>query len=189
MAVVVLPCLGIEASGQIGHGFVYIRWKGQTNVKAWKKPHDPQTQWQARDRTYLMAAGHVTHFIQHSSQLAGEIRGAQPVAVPWQGWFVGHMIGTGNVNIEESLVAWDTAANTVTWQSVAGSLRIRDQHHHKALIDPITAGECVFISARATFRLGMAATTIDAQDMSEAQIISYVDCFAPESGDYIVPLP
>ena len=189
MAIVVLPCLGIEAAGQIAHGFVYLRWKGQTHVKAWKKPTDPKSQWQARDRTYFSAAGHVCKFIYTWSQLAAELRGAAPGNMPWSSYFIGQMIGTGNVDIEESLTAWDTAANTVTWQSVAGSLRVRDQLHPRAEIDAITGGEIVFISARAVFRMGLAATTIDAQDMSAAQIVSYVDLFDCQYEEFVIPPP
>lgn len=187
MAKVTLPCLGIEASGKIGQGFVYLRWKGETHVKAWKKPKDPQSAMQTRDRTYFSAAGHLTKFVTNFSVLAAQIRGAKTTMVPWQGYFVGQMIGVNNLDIEASLLAWDTAANTVTWQSVAGSLGVNGQLHPKAQIDEITAGEIVFISARAVYRMGMEATTIDAQDMSAAQIMSYVDTFAAPTSEWKLP--
>jgi len=95
----------------------------------------------------------------------------------WQAHYIGKIVGANAAAIEASLTAWDTAANSADWNSVALSLRVQPQLHPQAEIDEITAGEIVFLGARAAYRMGLDLAPVDAQDMTTGQIESFVAGF------------
>jgi len=182
MAQVVLPFLGVQGWGKFGHAAIYTRWGSKTTVKPWKKPHDPKSPKQCRDRTYLMAASGFTSYVAISSLLAAQIREVCCPDVPWQAYFIGWMIGYWNHAIEESLTAWDTAGNQEAFNSVAGKMGLGDKKHPGAEIDPITGGEVVFIAARAAYRMELPIAPIDAQDMSFDQVDAFHESLGAGSG-------
>lgn len=178
MAKVTLPCLGIEAAGKVGQGFVFLRWKGNTHVKAWKKPRNPKSTLQTRDRTYLMAAGHFVRFTASNSELAFAVQDAAGPEMPWNSYLIGQIIGPGNEVIDDALLAWDEAENAETWTSEAELLGMQDQKHPNAVIDTITKGEILFLGANAAYNMGLSWAPALPAEMTDEQIGDFVEAMA-----------
>jgi len=177
MAKVIMPGLGVSAHGTVGKCFVYEDWKGITRLRKWVRPKNPKSAGQTKARTYFMAASHLMGKISTDGDLASAVKAVMPVEVAWQAHYIGKIVGANAAAIEASLTAWDTAANSADWNSVALSLRVQPQLHPQAEIDEITAGEIVFLGARAAYRMGLDLAPVDAQDMTTGQIESFVAGF------------
>ena len=178
MAQVILPFLSVEAWGKFGNGVVYERWKGVTRTRRWVKPRNPKSTSQAEVRTYFMAASHLIRVVDAGSVVALELVAKCPRDVAWQAFFIGAMIGDEAQAIKDSLTAWDTAGNQADFNSCAASLGLEEKRHSKAEIDAITAGEVLFIGARAAYRLGATLAPVDAQDMSTGELEAFVGGFS-----------
>lgn len=190
MARVVLPLLGVEARGAIGKAIVYMpighATDGLTSVRVWTKPTNPQSETQGDVRLRTKAVGYgVGKMYRNPStnptlfcDLITQIKAETPAGQIWNAFFVKTVFGPAFVDIDASLTAWDTAANTVHWQSVAASMGMVDQDVSYASIAPITAAEVLFVHARAAYDLGLALAPDDAQLLTNAEIETFCDGYA-----------
>jgi len=181
MARVVLPLLGVEATGKLGNAIVYMpighAKDGLTSVRMWTKPSNPQSESQGDVRLKMKAVGHGVTKIVNDASLQVQIKAKTPAGQIWNAFFVGTALGSALADIDASLVAWDTAVNTTDWQSAAASLGLIDQDITYASIAPITAGEVLFVHARAAYDLLISLAPYDAQLLSTADIISFADAY------------
>ena len=185
MARVVLPLLGVEATGKLGNAMVYMpiphAKDGLTSVRKWLKPKNPQSEDQGDVRLRTKAIGYGLSFIgvgkPPACTLITQIKAVTPAGQIWNAYFLKQCFGDAFANIDASLTAWDTATNSADWTSVAASLGLVDKDIAYASIDPITAGEIVFVHARAAYDLGLAIAPADAQDMSTAQIEAFAAAY------------
>lgn len=181
MARVVLPLLGVEARGKIGNALVYMpiphAKNGLTSVRVWTVPKNPQSESQGDVRLKCKAIGYGIGFITNNQTLATQVKAATPATQIWNAYYMKQVFGDSFANLDASLTAWDTAANSVGWDSVAASLGLVDQDISYASIDPITAGEIVFCLARAAYDLELAIAPQDAQTMTSDNIASFAAAF------------
>lgn len=181
MARVVMPLLGVEATGQIGKALVYMpighARDGLTSVRVWTKPSNPQSEAQGDARLKVKAVGYGVSFIVDAGELQTELAAATPAGNIWNAFFVKTALGSAFADIDASLTAWDTAANTVDWESVAASLGVSDRDITYASIAPITAGEIIFVHARAAYDLSLSIAPADAQDMSAGEVKSFAEAY------------
>lgn len=177
MAKVVLPLLSMEARGKIGDSIVFfpLPHSDQCVVRRWLKPTNPQSEDQGDVRLKVKAAGYGLSFITNTATLATQIKAVTPADQIWNAYFVKTILGDAMQAIDASLTAWDTAANSAGWTSVANSLGILDCDITYASIDPITKGEVLFVQARAAYDLELAIAPNDAQSLSTDDIVSFAN--------------
>lgn len=177
MARVVLPLLGVEARGAIGKAIVYMpighATDGLTSVRVWTKPTNPESESQGDVRLRMKAVGHGISKIVADSALQSQIAAATPAGEIWNAYFVKTVMGAAFATIDASLTAWETAANSAGWISVAESLGMEDQDISYASIAPITAGEILFCQARAAYDLSLDIAPDDAQSLSSDNVASF----------------
>ena len=189
MARVVLPLLGVEATGQIGHALVYMpighATDGLTSVRVWTKPSNPQSETQGDVRLRTKAVGYGVGQMYRNpstsptlfSTLITQIKAETPAGQIWNAFFVKTCFGAAFVDIDASLTAFETAANTIMWQSVTASLGWVDKDIAYASIAPITAAEIMFVHARAAYDLALAIAPNDAQLLTNAEIVSFAEAY------------
>lgn len=181
MARVVLPLLGVSATGKLGQAIVYMpiphARQGLTSVRKWLIPKNPQSEAQGDVRLKTKAVGYGMGFIVDAATLQTQIAAVTPAGNIWNAYFLGKCFGASFANIDAALVAWDTAANSSEWTSVADSLGMLDQDITYASIDPITKGEVCFIHADAAKDLGLAIAPVAPEDMSTAQVWAFGNAY------------
>jgi hypothetical protein len=177
MARVVLPLLGVEARGKVGNAIVFMpiphATNGLTSVRVWTIPKNPQSETQGDVRLRMKAIGHGISNVLSTGTLATQIKAVTPATQIWNAYFVKQVMGDAFANIDASLTAWDTAANSVAWDSIAASLGVEDKDISYASIDPITAGEICFCLGRAAYDLGLAIAPDDAQSLTSDNVASF----------------
>lgn len=177
MARVILPLMGVEATGALGKAIVYMpiphATDGLTSVRRWLKPKQPNSWAQGDVRLYVKAVGHGMNFISTGGELQDELYNATPAPQIWNAYFLKTCFGAAFAAIKSSLTAWATPALTSVWTSVAASIGILDKDIGYASIEPITAGEIMFVHARAAYDLSLSIAPVDAQTMTSPQIISF----------------
>lgn len=187
MARVVLPLLGVEARGKIGNALVYMpiphATHGLTSVRVWTVPKNPKTGAQGDVRLKMKAVGHGISAMYRLpitsptvfAPIITAIKAVTPATQIWNAFFVKTLCGDAFATLNASRTAYASPAFTITWESSASSLGILDQDVTYATIDPITAGEILFLHARAAYDLDLAIATVDAQSMSTIQIEAFAD--------------
>jgi len=172
MAKVILPLLSVEARNKIGNAMVFfpLPHSDQNVVRRWLKPSNPKSEGQGDVRLYQTAAGKVLSKIVTGGTFQIQVAALTPAGEIWNARLVKTIHGTAFADIIASLTAWDTAANSGQWTSVASSLGIADQDVSYASIAPITKGEVLFLAGRAGYDLGIALCPADAQSLTDAQI-------------------
>jgi hypothetical protein len=177
MARVTLPLLGVSATGKLGQAIVYMpiphARDGLTSVRRWLKPKNPESESQGDVRLKVKAAGYGVSFIQANSVLETQLKAATPAGNIWNAYFLKQCFGSNMANIDASLTAWDTAANSAKWTAVAASLGILDADISYASIDPITKGEILFLHAAAAYDLELAIATGEPQNMTSDDVQSF----------------
>ena len=177
MARVTLPLLGVSATGKLGQAIVYMpiphARDGLTSVRKWLKPKNPKSEAQGDVRLKTKAAGYGVSFIQTNSVVETQLKAATPAGKIWNAHFLGQCFGASMANIDASLTAWDTAANSAKWTAVANSLGIIDCDITYASIDPITKGEILFLHAKAAYDLELAIAPAEAEDMTSDDVQSF----------------
>lgn len=179
MAKVVLPLLSVEARNKLGDAMVFFPLPhcDQNVVRRWLKPTNPKSEAQGDVRLKVKAMGYGNSFIDPTKTLATQIKAVTPSGQTWAAYFIKTALGDNFANIDASLTAWDSATNTGDWNSAAADLGMVDQDISYASIDPITAGEIMFVQARAAYDLGLAIAPADAQDMTADQIDAFKDAY------------
>ena len=177
MARVVLPLMGVEASGALGKALVYMpiphATDGLTSVRRWLKPKQPNTKLQGDVRLKVKAIGYGMHFISPGGELQDEIYDKTPAPQIWNAYFLKTCFGLQMADIDASLSVYGGAYNTVTWISVAASLGILARSLDYAPTSVITGGEIMFVHARAAYDLSLSICPEDAQTLDQAQIKSF----------------
>lgn len=177
MARVILPLMGVEATGKLGNALVYMpiphATDGLTSVRRWLKPKQPNSALQGDVRIKVKAVGYGMKFISVGGELQDEIYDATPAPQIWNAYFLKTCFGLAMADIDDSLSVWLGAYNTNTWISVAASCAILARSLDYAPISVITGGEIMFIHARAAFDLSLSICPEDAQTLDAPQIVSF----------------
>ena len=193
MAKVVLPLLSAEARGKIADSLVFFPLAhsiGGQPVRKWLKPANPQSASQGNTRIRMAATGSIVPKIVHittgqatDSSLASQLKALCPANKIWNAYFVEKMNGANfsTINTALSAYATDTGANTAQFKTSAAALALEDTTITYASPSTITAGKKLFIAAHAAYLLGITEASVDAQDMTTAQIEAFAAAFTKTS--------
>lgn len=178
MARVIMPLMGVSATGKLGNAIVYMpiahAKDGLVSVRRWLSPKQLNSEDQGDVRMYVKAVGHGTKFISTGGELETEVSAVTPAPQLWNAYFLKTCFGDAFAQaIESRSVYASIAANTLSWVSIADDLGMHEQDITYASMIPIGSGEILFIHARAAYDLQLSITPVDAQILSAGEIISF----------------
>jgi len=165
MAKVTLPLLSGSASGKIAKALVFFGWLGRDVVRQWLIPGNPKSNDQAEARTYLGAVGKNNKMIESLSQkddgdsvLYTQILAKTPADQTWMSYFAKTQIGTAAADIKAAITAYGilNTAKKALWTAAAATIPLTGFDVGYGIVEPIAAGEQLFISATGAFALGLA---------------------------------
>lgn len=183
MARVILPLMGVSATGKLGNAIVYMpiahAKDGLVSVRRWLSPKQANSTSQGDIRLYVKAMGHGLKFLSTGGVLEGEIASVTPAPQLWNAYFLKTCFGGAMADVILNLSTYMSATTTtISWISVAADLGMHDQDITYAARSPITAGMILFCHARAAYDLQLSITQVDAQIMSLGEIISFAQAYA-----------
>lgn len=182
MARVIMPLMGVSATGKLGNAIVYMpiahAKDGLVSVRRWLSPKQANSEDQGDIRLYVKSVGHGMKFISTGGELQTEIAAVTPAPQLWNAYFLKTCFGGAMAQVIESLSVYASlAAGTVKWSSHADSVGMHDQDITYASISPITAGEILFVHARGGYDLQLSITPKDAQLLTHGEILSFVKAY------------
>ncbi len=186
MSKVTGPLASLDASGQFGKTIVYSKWKGRNYGRLKVTPANPQSNDQAEARLYLGCVGKTNKMVECLSKgdsgdsvLYTQILAKTPSDQSWMSYFAKTQLGIANANIKAFRLAYTalgSAAKTL-WGAAAATIPVPGFDIGYGTVDPIPAGEALFIAAAAGWILGLAIIPQDPSDMTESEIDAFAAAF------------
>lgn len=187
MAKVTGPLMSFTAAGKVGKAIVFSIWKGVAYVRGLVTPRNPQSDDQAEARLYMGSCGKNNKAIESLSQgdtgdsvLYTQILAKTPGDQSWMSYFQKTQIGFDFANILAARASWTGAGapQKLLFTTAAATIPLTGFDIGYGVVDAITGGEQLYISAYAGFSLGLAIVPQSPLTMIEAEVNAFAAAYA-----------
>lgn len=178
MSKVLGPLMSLTASQTFAKTITYARSRGQNVVRLKSNPSNPKTETQMAGRAFFAAGGKISKASDPTEALAEYLKPLTPTTLTWINYLIRNMLGTNNVNIEASKVAYNTVGNATVkgyFDDAAGQAGIEAVDLDGTANTQVPAGLALWAAYNGAYLLGAPSAPVAPTSASEGQVFTFTE--------------